>query len=144
MSKIIIFCIYKTSVKLLIYICIQIINSRQQVELYWTSLTNPYLAIRGGPCRPEHKIAGGAPISKKIFSAIRASAWSENKAGGEGVALPGSSPESTPGHYQVIVTIRYMLPRRFQSQNYIVTLLDYCNHRYMLPRRFQSYRRIIL
>ena len=69
------------------------INIREKLELYWILLTDPYLAIRGGPCRPEHKIAGGAPISKKIFSAIWASAWSENKGGG------GWSPESTPGHY---------------------------------------------
>ena len=43
------------------------IDTHEKLESYWTSLTDPYFAIRGGPCRPEHKIAGGAPISK-IFS----------------------------------------------------------------------------
>ena len=68
------------------------IDTHEKLELYWTSLTDPYLAIGGGPCRPEHKIAGGAPISKKIFSAIRASAWSENKGGGGGGGPPGLFP----------------------------------------------------
>ena len=66
------------------------IDIQEKLELYWTSLTDPYLAIRGGPCRPEHKIAGGAPTSKKILSAIRTSAWSENKGGGGGP--PGLFP----------------------------------------------------
>ena len=43
------------------------IDIQEKLELYWTSLTDPYLAIRGGPCRPEHKIAGGAPTSKENF-----------------------------------------------------------------------------
>ena len=74
------------------------IDIQEKLELYWTALTDPYLAVRGGPCRPEHNIAGGARSQKK-FSRPSGPPLGLKTRGGEVVALPGSSPESTPGHY---------------------------------------------
>ena len=41
----------------------------------------PDLQIRGGPGKPDPEIRGAA-VSKKCFSALRASVWSKNKGGG--------------------------------------------------------------
>ena len=74
------------------------IDIQEKLELYWTALTDPYLAIRGGPCRPEHKIAGGARSPKKFSRPFGPPLGLKTRGGGV-VALPGSSPESTPEHY---------------------------------------------
>ena len=68
------------------------------------------LQISGRPGHPDPEIrgkgGGGGAVSKKIFSALRASVWSKNKWGGGGG--PGPSPGSLDpplehsriGHYR--------------------------------------------
>ena len=53
----------------------------------------------GGHPDPEMRVGGGA-VSKKIFSALRASFWSKNKGG------PGQ-PSSSPGPATVKQVTRY-------------------------------------
>ena len=61
------------------------------------AMANPDLQIREGPGHPDPEIMGrggggggrGVPVSKTIFSALRASVWSNNKGGG---GPPGPSP----------------------------------------------------
>ena len=59
------------------------------------AMANPDLQIREGPGHPDPEIMGrgggeeGCLSPKKIFSALRASVWSNNKGGG---GPPGPSP----------------------------------------------------
>ena len=67
------------------------IDIQEKLELYWTSLTDPYLAIRGGPCRPEHKIAGGARSPKKCSRPFGPPLGLKTRGGGGG-GPPGLFP----------------------------------------------------
>ena len=49
---------------------------------------------RNGRSRPSDKGVGGGAVSKKFFSALRASFWSNNKRRGGGAAPPGPSHAS--------------------------------------------------
>ena len=46
-------------------------------------------SYKGGPGHPDPEIRGGGAVSKKFFSALRASVWSKNK-GGQAPALDPS------------------------------------------------------
>ena len=67
---------------------------------------NPDLQIREGPGHPDPEIMGrgeeGCLSPKKIFSALRASVWSNNKGGAAPRPLP------SPGSATAFVNRRYM------------------------------------
>ena len=68
------------------------------------------LLISGGFI-PSDKGAGGG-VSKKLFSLLRASVWSEHKGGGGGGVgpdLPGPSPGSATayGSFEAIICFRF-------------------------------------
>ena len=55
------------------------------------TVADPDLQIRGGASHPDPEIRGGGGVSKKIFLALQASVWSNNKGG---PAPLGTSPRS--------------------------------------------------
>ena len=58
------------------------------------TVPDPDLEIRDGGGHPDPKIRGGGrPVSKKIFSALRASVWSKNKGWAR---APRNSPLDPP------------------------------------------------
>ena len=75
------------------------------------AMANPDLQIREGPSHPDPEImgrggggGGGGYLSpKKIFSALRASVWSNNKEGGW-----APRPLPSPGSATAFVNRRYM------------------------------------
>ena len=73
------------------------------------AMANPDLQIREGPGHPDPEIMGrgggeeGCLSPKKIFSALRASVWSNNKEGGR-----APRPLPSPGSATAFVNRRYM------------------------------------
>ena len=60
-----------------------------------------YLVNTSAGYRPcDKRLGGGGVVSKKIFSALRGSVWSKNKA--EGAGPPGYSPGSATEYKCVI------------------------------------------
>ena len=76
------------------------------------AVADPDLQIKEGPGHPDPEIMGrgggrgeGCLSPKKIFTALRASVWSNNKGGVRGV---GRAPGPSPGHATVFVNTMYM------------------------------------
>ena len=68
------------------------------------------LLISGGFIPSDKGAGGGGAVSKKLFSLLRASVWSEHKGGGGvGPGLPGPSSGSATayGSFEAIICFRF-------------------------------------
>ena len=74
-------------------------------------------------------IRGGGAVSKKLFSPLRATVWSEHKGVGWGPGLPGPSPGSATayGSFEAIICFRF----NQRSITKSIPILNYSSQKYL-------------